>query len=183
VNRRTVIAAIALALAACTDPLQGLRTALPDAPSEVTLSDFGSPALGSPSAFDMLGVQAVRVDLSNAWDFLFFITSGGQAEIRPRGNVIEGTSEAGVQLLSQSFDAVMEDPMTGYVKDAPVPVAVGDVLAVVSRRNPAFTTLRCRVFAKIEIEAIDLAAGTMKLRHFINPNCEDPSFIPDRNQP
>ena len=76
------------------------------------------------------------------------------------------------------FDALREAPESGYTNLEAVPVAVGDVFAVRSRRDPAFGNVRCRRFAKMEILAIDMGEGTVTFRHLRNPNCEKRTLVP-----
>ena len=59
-----------------------------------------------------------------------------------------------------------------------VPVSVGDVFAARSRRDPAFGSVRCRHFAKIEVLGIDPDEGTVSLLHLVNPNCEKRTLVP-----
>ncbi len=175
---RALAACAAICIAACGDPLEPVLQPLPDEPDEATLTDFRLGPLQSPAAFDLISQTNVRTDQSFGWDFLYEIDAGGEPVLRPRGEVTDLPSDAGLQTMSSSFDELTSAPSEGYVTDAPLPVAVGDVLTIVSRRDPSFGTIRCRRFAKIEILSIDLSALTLKFRHLVNPNCERLELTP-----
>lgn len=172
-------ACAAVWLAACGDPLEPVLQPLPDEPGEATLTDFRLGPLRSPAAFDLLTQEEVRTDQTFGWDFLFEIDSSGTPVLRPRGEVTGLSSDAGLQVSSTSFEQLTFAPSQGYVSDQPLSVAIGDVLAVVSRRDLSFGTVRCRRFAKIEILDIDLSALTLTFRHMVNPNCERLELTPE----
>ena len=91
---------------------------------------------------------------------------------------MEEDEDAGLQRMSVPFEALREAPESGYTHVDSLPAAVGDVFAVQSRRDPAFGTIRCRRFAKVEVLEIDAAAGTFSFRHLVNPNCEQRTLVP-----
>jgi hypothetical protein len=167
-----VAAALALsALVATGCGNSGLLAPVADSASIATLSDFRSSDLGSPSAFDMIAGLAVRTDITAGWDFLYYVTSDGTMQLRPRDMVLGGTSGQGIQKVTESFDGLTEAPSGGYTTDKPVTVSEGDVLAVVSRSNPQYA-VQCRYFMKMKITSVDTAAGTLTFRYLTNPNCE-----------
>ncbi len=168
-----------LVLVACGDPFEPPLLPLPSAPGEATLSDFRLGALQSPAAFDLVEVVEVRTDQFSGWDFLYEIDAAGTSTLRPRGHVTDEPSDAGIQQVAESFDGLTAAPLEGYTHDEAVPVQVGDVLAVVSRRDPSFGTVRCRYFAKIEILAVDLTELKMEFKHLVNPNCERLELVPE----
>lgn len=167
-----VAAALAVsALAAGGCGSSGLLAPVADTASVATLSDFRTSDLGSPSAFDIISGTAVRTDITSGWDFLYYITSDGTMQLRPRDMVLGGTSGQGIQKVTQTFENLTEAPSGGYTTDAPVTVSKGDVLAVVSRSDPNLA-VQCRYFMKMEITAVDTSAGTITFRYLTNPNCE-----------
>lgn len=167
------------AASGCGNPFQVPLLPNPDTPTEFTLSDFRSGPLENPPAFDLLsGGAAVRTDQVPGWDFIFFVGPRGQTQLRPRGQVIAGSSDAGLQIVSGPFEGVDEAPLSGYLRAGVLSIAAGDVVAVVSRRDPAFGGLRCRHFAKLEILDLDLSSLTVTFQILINPNCEQRSLTP-----
>ncbi|MFQ5747313.1 MAG: hypothetical protein ACE5HF_08860 [Gemmatimonadota bacterium] len=176
---RAMLLLIAAGAAACGDPFQVTLIPNPDTPTEFTLADFNRGPLEDPPAFDLLsGGDAVRTDQVPGWDFVFVITPAGNAQFWPRGQIVSGRTDAGLQLVSGTFDGLDVAPATGYKKAGSIPLAVGDVIAVVSRSDPTFGGLRCRHYAKLEILDLDLSALTVTFQILINPNCEQRSLKP-----
>lgn len=171
------IGPLMLILVGCGDPFRFLGP-VPDDPTEVELSDQRTAPLQEPSAFDMVLTRRTRVDLSVNWDFLFLITEEGEAQLQPFTFATGRFSEAGLQKMSQSFEALLLAPKTGYEESSPTTIVEGDVLVAVSRRDPALRGLRCRRFGKFEILEIDREAGVLRFRHLINPNCERLGLTP-----
>jgi len=171
------MAVVLLGLTACTNPTDPILIPIPDEPQEATLVDVSSGSLADPSAFDVIRGESVRTDQFSGWDFLFQIQEDGSTVLWPRGSITGEDLDAGLQRISLTFDRLTEAPNTGYTNLEALPVAVGDVFAVQSRRDPAFGTLRCRRYAKVEIEAIDTMEGTISFRHLVNPNCEKRKLV------
>lgn len=167
----------ALAAAGCEDPFAGLRQPVPEVPSEATIVDFREGPFREPSAFDFVFLQRVRVDLSPNWDVLFEIDESGDPRLLPFGAVAEEDSEAGLQVVDETFEGLTEVPSDGYVQEEPVPIGEGDVLAVVSRTDPGSGFL-CRHFAKVEILEIDFDERSLTFRYLVNPNCETREIVP-----
>lgn len=167
-----------LGLSACGEGTQPILIPVPDEISESMMVDVTAGALDEPSAFDIITGESVRTDQFSGWDFVFQIAEDGSALWWPRGALIEEDEDSGLQQVSLAFEALTEAPEGGYVRLESVPVAVGDVFAGRSRRDPALGNIRCRRFAKIEILAIDAGEGTVSFRHLVNPNCEKRTLVP-----
>lgn len=167
-----------LTASGCGDPFEQLLGPVPMEPTIVELVDFRAGPLQEAAAFDILTRRAVRVDQTAGWDFLFFLTEEGVAQLRPFEAVTGELSEAGLQRVDTTFEGLSLAPEDGYVRTQAVPVEVGDVLAVVSRRDPTFGGIRCRRYAKIEILTIDVVVGTVTFQHLVNPNCEVRGLVP-----
>jgi len=172
-----VIAAIA-GSAGCGSSTEPVLIPIPDETEEATLADVSGSTLTDPSAFDVITGQAVRTDQFSGWDFLFEIQDDGSAVLWPREAVTEEDPDAGLQLSSRTFEDLVEAPEEGYSTSESVSVAVGDVFAVRSRRDPAYGSIRCRRYAKLEILDLDAAGGTVTFRHLVNPNCEKRKLVP-----
>jgi hypothetical protein len=177
VGLATALAALTALSSACGS--SGLLAPVPDSATEITLYDFRTSDLTSPSAFDILAGSAIRTDITSGWDFLYYVTANGTMQLRPRDMVLsdQPASGQGIQKVSDSFEQLTEAPADGYVTDKAVAISVGDVLAVVSRTNPGYS-VRCRYFMKMEILSADAAAGTMTFRYLSNPNCEQRILAP-----
>lgn len=149
-------------------------------PSEATLWSFPDAPLRQPSGFSLKQGRAVRTDQISDWDFLAWMAEGegGEAQFRPRAVVLEDGSDAGLQRVDAGFEELEEAPEDGYVTDAPVRADSGAVYAARSRQDPDVRTLRCFRFAKLEVLSVDRKAGTVTVRHVVNPNCEDRDLTP-----
>jgi hypothetical protein len=170
------IAAVA-GLTACGDSTEPVLIPIPDEYSESEMVDVTTGALTEPSAFDIITGTAVRTDQFSGWDFLFQIGEDGGALWWPRLAITGEDEDAGVQQLLVDLDAVREAPESGYTNLESLPVAVGDVFAMRSRRDPALGNIRCRRFAKMEVLGIDAEEGVVSIRHLRNPNCEKRKLV------
>ncbi len=179
---RRYIPAVALAAivgaSACGSSTDPVLIPVPDEILEAELVDVSLGAVAEPSAFDVITAESVRTDQFSGWDFLFQIVEGDTTVLWPRAAIVEEDLDAGLQRMLVDFDALREAPEDGYTNLEAVPIAVGDVFAVRSRRDPAFGNVRCRRFAKLEILALDTTEGTVSFRHLRNPNCEKRTLVP-----
>lgn len=167
-----------LGLSACGSGTEPILIPIPDETREATLVDVDSGSLGDPSAFDIITGEPVRTDQFSGWDFVFQIAEDGAALWWPRSSIIEDEEDSGLQRVQVAFEELDEAPESGYVQLESVPVAAGDVFAARSRRDPAFGSIRCRHFAKVEILDVDTGEGTISFRHLVNPNCEKRTLVP-----
>lgn len=170
-NRRAVLLAAAAVLAACGDPFDPILTPVPPA-ADVELVDFVGGDLVDPAAFDMLSRSPVRTDQTNGWDFLFIVDETDGPQLIPRGALLDIETEAGLQVEDEPFDGIDDVPDDDYVTDGPVPIEVGTVLAMISRTNPTFS-IRCRLYGKAVVTAIDGSPARLSMTVVVNPNCEE----------
>jgi len=169
-GRLATLLVLVLQITACGDPFEPILAPVPE-PEEVQLNDFTDGSLLDPAAFDLFSVSAVRTDLSTSWDFVFAVDPVLGPTLQAREAVLGLDSDAGFQDPGEEFEAVTSVPEGGYAGSAPLPVTVGTVLAMRSRRNPGFST-RCRVYGKLEVVSIEGAPAVATIRHVVNPNCE-----------
>ncbi|MBT8478484.1 MAG: hypothetical protein KJO06_06175 [Gemmatimonadetes bacterium] len=172
-----VLAAI-VALTGCGSGTEPILIPIPDETREAVMVDVTTGSIGDPSAFDIITGESVRTDQFSGWDFVFQIAEDGSALWWPRSAIIEEDEDSGLLLVSRGFDDLLEAPEDGYVQLESVPVAVGDVFAARSRRDPALGNLRCRRYAKVEILDVDTVERTVSFRHLVNPNCEQRKLVP-----
>lgn len=167
------VACTAMALlTACGSSTEPVLLPLPDETDEAVLYNLWSDAVTDPAAFDVLTSLPVRTDQFSGWDFLFEVADDGSATLWPRAAIVGDGEDAGLRLVDVPFDEFNEAPEVGYTTRESLPVSVGDVFAVRSRRDPVYGSIRCRRFGKIEVLAIDAAEGTLTFEFLINPNCE-----------
>lgn len=178
-RRIFVFATCALVVATCGDPFQPILTPIPPA-QEAVLTDFVGGDLVDPAAFDMFTVAAVRTDQTNAWDFVFVVDPEAGPQLVPRSDVLDEESTAGLQIADQSFETLDGAPEDGYTTDAPVSIAEGDVFTIISRKSNQ-TSIRCRLFGKIEVVSIEGDPAQLTLNTVVNPNCEQRELIDDNS--
>lgn len=173
--RLIALLAAAASVGACSDPFEPFLTPIPPA-QEAELVDFEEGALVDPSAFDMFTGNVVRTDQTNSWDFLFVVDATAGPALLPRAGLLGGESTAGLQHSAEAFEVIADAPDAGYTMDALVPIEVGDVVIMVSRRNPQLS-VRCRVYGKLEVLSIEGSPAVARINVVINPNCERRALI------
>lgn len=167
---RFFLVAAGVALAACSDPFEPILTPVPE-PFEDELVDFDAGGLVDPAAFDMILAAPVRTDLTTGWDFVFRVDPTLGPVLVPRNAFVDDDSSAGLLVETRAFDEVDSVPEDGYESEAPIPVAPGTVLAMISRQHPQFS-VRCRRFGLLEVLSIEGDPARLTVRHVVNPNCE-----------
>lgn len=174
IPRQPIVLTLAAALAAagCQDPFEPEPTPVPGPESHV-LHDFRAGPLVEPSAFDLFSAAPVRTDQSSSWDLLFFVTAGGDPQLRPRNVVVGDGSTAGLQPVQTAFDELLEVPEGDYTADSPIPVEAGVVYAARSRRSGG-----CTRFGKLSVDSVDATEGRLFVTTVVNPNCNDRSVEP-----
>lgn len=179
-RRYMAVAAAVLAsgLAGCGGGADRIFIPVPDESEEAVLVDFTGGDITEPSAFDLISRTAVRTDQFEGWDFVLDFFPDGSAALWPRGGLVDDRSDSGLRLLDTTYDGLEEAPEGGYETLLPVFIRPGDVMAVRSRRDPAFGNVRCRRFAKVEILEIDAVGNTATFRYLVNPNCERRTLVP-----
>jgi hypothetical protein len=171
------IAALALgtALSACDgEPLLSpqivsdtVTIAVPDAPS------------GLASAIDLVRIappytlrrRPEQLQDSQQWDFALRRTDGGLA-LRPIVPVGGGRG-AGLARSGTDWDALTSAPrpVQAYLFET-VPLEEGATFVARSRQYGG-SGMACVKFAKLQVLALDVVAGTAHLRVVVNENCED----------
>lgn len=166
---------LVVALAACNDNI------LPPAAFEnqvdtVTLASLVGTPIGAPSAFAIPDAQAVRTDISAAFDFAYLL-SGSRRLLLPVGatGLRNGGSQAGLQKTTQAFEAIGNPPTQGYLTTDSIAVAVGDVLV---GRSRVACFLGVPQYARLRILSFDDAAKTVTFEVVANVNCGYRSLAP-----
>ena len=178
--RLVTLLAVAASAAACGDPFEPFLTPIPPA-QEIELVDFDDGALVDPAALDMFTGNPVRTDQTNGWDFLFVVDDTEGPALLPRAGLLGGESEAGLQHSAETFEVLADAPDSDYTMDALVPIEPGDVVIMVSRRNPQLLA-RCRVYGKLEVLSIEGTPAVVRMNVVINPNCERRELIDDEEE-
>ncbi|MHB1222923.1 MAG: hypothetical protein ACYC2G_02585 [Gemmatimonadaceae bacterium] len=137
-----------------------------------------SPAL--PSALVLVGSPAaVRMTAQYEFDLAVGVDASGEARLIPVDRVaspavLAPSRRVGLQKVTGSFDSITRAPNGNYVSRADLPIAVGDVGVIESLNHPYCANIfyvAQNIYAKFVVEAIDPAAGSVRLRLVVDPNC------------
>ena len=148
-------------LAACNSSLLPPAT-FTNVVDTVTLYALNGTALGTPSAYSIIGRLLVRTETSVAFDFAFNFDSLGQPVLLPIGAIgLSGTNplaEPGFQVSSATFDAIDLAPVDGYV---------------VASDGSIFS-----LYAKLQVLAVDPTARTIQFQILSDQNCSHIGLAP-----
>jgi hypothetical protein len=131
---------------------------------------IGTP-VQTPSAYSIQGSRRVRTDTTSAFDFAYNLQEDSSHVFIPRAVLgIDSTASVkpGLQLRTESFEAITEAPSNGFVTDQVIPIAVGDRYVARSR---IVCTAGVPTYAKLEVLAIDDMARTVIFRILTDDNC------------
>ena len=135
----------------------------------MTLYALGGTAVGTPSAYALIGPEIVHADQSILFDFAFNIDS--QPKLLPSGAFATLQRTSGLQKSNTSFENLTEAPSDGYVVDKALPISVGTVALVRSRTQICPDGSTWSLYAKLHVLAIDLTARTMQFEVTVDQNC------------
>jgi hypothetical protein len=135
--------------------------------------------VGLESAYDFIAQRPVVVEqpkVQEPYDFDIAVTElGGVFHVLPAG-VFEGFPiQPGVAVDSSgiTFEQMERAPRDGYVTDAAIPLRLGWVYAVQTRRD----FRGCQMYGKFEVIALD-PSGVAEIRAIRNPLCNDRNLVP-----
>ena len=181
---------VALALVAiglgcsATIPLAPATEAV--AASTVTLWALTGTNLTDPSAYDVGGEQVVRTDRNSTFDFAFDIQVDSARDtlgvFLPRGALGLYTS-GGIQVTTQAYDSIATAPTTGYQDTLPVTVKVGTVVLAASREVTCPNGQIEPIYAKLQVDTLDLASRRIVFAITTDPNCGYRSLVVDSLPP
>lgn len=177
---RILLAAAVVAWAGCGDAFTLPPASLETTEVTVTLYALTGTPIGTPSAYNLLTLAAVRTDRTSDFDFAFDIgpdssfgvgTAGATvAVLLPRGAIGLG-EDGGLQVSSLPLDSILLAPEHGYEEGAGVAIDSGAVIIAASRKqNCNFGFVRPR-YAKLRVEALDIVQRSVTLRLVVDPNC------------
>jgi hypothetical protein len=135
--------------------------------------------VGLASAYDFVGQRPVVVEapkLQDPYDFDIAVTEiNGEFHVMPAGMFEGFPIQPGIVADSSgiTFDQLTRAPRDGYVTDRAIPLRLGWVYAVRTRRD----FRGCNMYGKFEVLALD-PAGIVELRAIRNPLCNDRNLVP-----
>ena len=177
-----LIGLLPAALAACgDDPLAPQDWVA--APDSITLFSASRVELVAlPSAFDVVsGIRLAIEDpgATGQWDVLLAEVSGGLVLVPAAAFEVLGSRARVAFMEDQEFDSLVRAPgdTAAYSAD-PVPVHLGGVYVLRSRRTSCQFFGSGSQYAKIEVVEVNAAAGNISFRIIRNPNCGDRDLVP-----
>jgi hypothetical protein len=169
-----------LLTAACGDPnrLSATEEIVTDT---ATIFALNSPDINLPSAYNIPEVTPVRATGGFNFDIAFDINAEGGVVIYPLAllaSEIGRPHPVGLQKVPGTFEALTIAPRAGYVTDASLTVAVGDVIAV-QAAAPRFCGFPypLEMYAKFVVDSVKPADHAVFVRAVIDRNCGFRSFL------
>ncbi len=158
------------ALAGCGDPLN-IRAQFDTVADTVTVFAVTGTSVIAPAALSTIRHEAIRLDPSRDFDVVFDIDAQGRAVLYPVQLVGGSPGNTGIQVTTQSYDAIVEAPSSGYARDSATVLDVGDVALI--EAQPAFcaASLYRTIYSKLIVDEIDLATRSVQIRIRVDPNC------------
>lgn len=177
---RLVLAAAVAAWAGCSDAITLPPASRATTEHTATLYALTGTPIGTPSAYSLVTLVAVRTDRTTDLDFAFDIgpdssfgvgtTGATVAVLLPRGAVGLGV-DGGLQITAQPFDSIVLAPEGGYQDHAGVVIDSGAVILAASRRQTCNIGILRPLYAKLRVEALDLVQRSVALRLVVDSNC------------
>lgn len=167
-------------VAACGDDFGPVNW--PDEPDTLQIYSASRPdLLGLPSAYDAFGFQpVVPIESGARWDFAL-AEQDGQFVMLPLSATETGDTLAALATIGDvPLDEVTEAPERSAFVMTPVPIEVGTVYVLRSRRERCsqFTSLTGPRYGKLEAIAVDAEQGTFEFAIVVNPQCNDRALVP-----
>jgi hypothetical protein len=158
------------ALAACGDPIR-IRAQFEIVADTVTVFAVTGTPVSAPAALSTVRHEAVRIEATRDFDIVFDINDAGQAVLYPVQLVGGSPGNTGIQTTTQVFDAILEAPLDGYIRDSATVLGEGDVVLIEAEPVFCVATLRSTIYSKLIVDEIDLATRSVRVRIVVDPNC------------
>jgi hypothetical protein len=173
--------AIALLVAACGQDAQLAPASVPNVVDTIVLGALKSSPISVPSAYSVADGNAVRTDLTSAFDFAYDVDSTGRhvfltLEVLRLSNT-QGAGP-GLQFSPVPFNEILDAPTNGWITADTIVVDSGSVLTLRSRIVCA--GLGVPLYGKLEVLSIDDTPGdrTITFAALANENCGYKSLTP-----
>lgn len=171
-----------IGLAACGDDRFG-PVNWSDVPDTLQIYSVSRPdLLGLPSAYNGVPFQQplVIVETGAAWDFALAEQNGEFVMLPRKATQPEDTTAALATIGDVTLDEVTEAPPNSEFVTDPVPIEIGTVYVLRTRRASCsqFTSLSGPRFGKLKAIAVDAEEGTFEFETVVNPQCNDRELVP-----
>jgi hypothetical protein len=168
--REVALTGLVLLVVGCTDTNGLPAPFFANEVDTVSLYALRGTPLTLPSAYTLLGAQAVRTDLTTALDFAFDFDSLDAPALYPTGAINLGQL-SGVQTSTTPFAAIKLAPTGGYIFDKPITLDAGTVVLVRSRPTLCSFGVSLPLYAKLHVLAVDTAPRRLKFEILVDQNC------------
>ena len=168
--REVALTGLVLLVVGCTDTNGLPAPFFANEVDTVSLYALRGTALTLPSAYTLLGAQAVRTDLTTALDFAFDFDSLDAPALYPTGAINLGQL-SGVQTSTTPFAAIKLAPTGGYIFDKPITLDTGTIVLVRSRPTLCSFGVSLPLYAKLHVLAVDTTARRLNFEILVDQNC------------
>lgn len=172
-----IVPLFALGLAACRDPVRIKATQSTQTDSFVVYAITGT-SVSFPTTY-LAAARAVTI-LTGAgnFDVAFDIDAQGKAVLYPTRLVVSAITfirDVGLQKVAGDFETVVRAPSSGYITDQPLVLGKGEVAVLQTARNSSNDVctfgISPFIFAKINVDSINLTNRSIFIKTLVNPNC------------
>lgn len=179
-NLLSLTAATAMVLA-CGSDIELAPASIPNVVDTLTLGSLNGSPVSTPSAYSVADGNAVRTDISSAFDFAYNVDATGQhvfLTLEVMRLVTTNGSGPGFQFTSTPFPQVSQAPSNGWITNDTIVVDSGSVLYLRSRI--VCTSLGVPLYGKLQVLSIDDTPGnqTITFEALSNENCGYKSLLP-----
>jgi hypothetical protein len=182
-SRSFLVLLLVPGLTACEDDIFKIRWV--ESPDTVILYSLARPELNLFSGFDFLGRIGVKIESPQAvgnWDMAIDTRDGDLVFLPPEAIGVRKSEAAIVAMGDMAYEDLKKAPRdtTLYVSDQPVPVNVGELYVIRSRKASGTYGSSCSYFGKFVPLAKDIEAGSISLMFDMSPVCNDRKLIPPK---
>ena len=168
---------------ACDDDLFKINWV--EDPDTAYLYSLARPELNLLSAFDFISRIPIRIESPNAtgnWDMVLDTQEDELVFLLPEAVGITGSRARILPLGDVEFEEVRKAPSdtTGYIATEPVPVEVGHVYIIQTRRQSGAYGQSCVYYGKFEPLEQDPVAGTLSFLFDVSPVCNSRKLYPPK---
>jgi hypothetical protein len=169
---------------ACDDDLFRIRWE--EDADTVFLYSLARPELNLLSAFDFISRIPVKIESPNStgqWDMVLDTQGNDLVFLTPEAVGVTGSQAGIAHMGDMTFEEVRRAPAdtARYVADAPVPVEVGTVYVIRTRRQSGLYGQQCSYYGKFQPLEKDVTAGTLRFQFDVSPVCNSRKLFPENN--
>jgi hypothetical protein len=155
-------------------------------PDTVSLFSLARPELNLLSGFDFISRTPVRIESPSAtgrWDMVLDTQDGDLVLLPPEAVGVPESRARIIPMGDVLFDEVRRAPSdtTLYIGDEAVPVVIGDVYVVRTRRQAGSFGRSCVYYGKFEPLEKDVAQGTLTFVFDVSPVCNSRKLFPPKD--